>query len=108
MHPDPTEPTEPTDRAQAAATRSPVPSDEELARVARPATLRRAPRYRAFVVTGALLGLVVALLVVLIAPEGEGGYGPGPTFVFTGLAAALLGALLGGAVAVVLDRAGRR
>lgn len=93
------------DRAPADGTD--VPTPEELDRVAEPGTMRRAPRYRAFVVTGALLGLVVAAVVVLVGPAG-GELGRGPVLVFVGLTLALVGGLGGALVAALADRATRR
>jgi hypothetical protein len=90
------------------------PDPEELARRATPATRRRAPRYRAFLQTGVLVGLVAAVLVVILVPRAEGdaaalsGVGTGPVLLFVALGGCLLGALVGGLVAVLLDRrAGR-
>ncbi|QGQ18448.1 histidine kinase [Cellulomonas sp. JZ18] len=50
-----------------------MPSEEELARIATPATVRRAPRYGAFLRAGALLGAVVGLVLALVlGPAGAG------------------------------------
>ncbi|WP_246169506.1 hypothetical protein [Actinotalea subterranea] len=81
-----------------------VPDD--LERVATPARVRRAPRYRAFVLAGALVGLLVAVVAVLVLP-GDNGLGRGPVVVFVGLVGVLVGALGGAVVAVVQDRASR-
>ncbi len=93
----------------------PVPDADRLARVAEPATVRRAPRYRAFVLSGVVVGAVVALVLVLTLgggdrPEETGvpDVGSGPVLVFTALTLCLLGALLGGLVALFLDRRSRR
>lgn len=80
-----------------------VPSAEDLARIAIPATLRRAPRYRAFVVAGGVLGLVVALALVLFG-VGPTAAGTGIALGFVGAALALTGASLGAVVAVLVDR----
>jgi hypothetical protein len=65
--------------------------------------VRRSPKYAAFVVTGALVGLLVAIVA--------GGTGPvDPQFSrakligYLAMALVLLGGLLGGAVAVALER----
>ena len=67
-----------------------------------PARLRRAPRYRAFGLTGALLAaLLGAVLVLVTGPDGgDRGY----ALLFVVLGSAVLGAILGGLVAVLLDR----
>jgi hypothetical protein len=92
----------------------PVPDEAELARVARPALVRRAPKFGAFVtagtLAGAVVGLVLALVVGLLTPGAEGtGFisfldGDGSARLLTALAGAVAGALVGGALAVVADR----
>mgnify|MGYP000893504841 CR=1 FL=1 len=82
---------------------SDVPSAEELARIAIPATLRRAPRYRGFVVAGAVLGLLVAIGLVALG-VGRTAAGTGIVLAFVGAVLALTGASLGAAVAVLVDR----
>lgn len=105
--------------AGADATAGPVPTEEELLRVATPARVRRAPRYRSFVVTGALLGLLVAVVLVAVlgddrALEGVGGGmlplldGVGGVRAVVGTGGAILGALAGGVVALLADRRSRR
>ena len=107
----PTEATtpEPTTPEQA------VPDEDELRRVATPAAVRPAPQYRAFVVAGALLGMVVAVTAALVTSAGsgvteasvgvlpflDGQNGVRGVMALTGI---VLGGLLGGAVAVVADR----
>lgn len=65
---------------------------------------RRSPRYAAFLVTGAVVGLVVALVLAF----GPGSTVDDPRRLLAYLCALLagIGALLGGAVAVLLE--GRR
>jgi hypothetical protein len=69
--------------------------------------VRRAPRYEAFLGVGALIGLVVALIA--------GGTGPVDPQTgrikligYLAMALVLLGGLLGGLVAVTLERFSRR
>lgn len=89
---------------------SPAPPDgpdpEQLERTAVPATLRRAPRYRAFALAGVVVGLVLAIVAVAVSgPAREGA--PLDTASVLGLLAVILGgfgALLGAAVAVLADR----
>ncbi|MCL3863118.1 histidine kinase [Actinotalea sp. K2] len=84
-----------------------VPSESELERDATPATVRRAPRFRAFVSTGVILGAVAATLLVILHPS-DGPLGRGTTLTFLALAFCLAGALLGGLVAVLVDQRSRR
>ncbi|KQR08639.1 histidine kinase [Cellulomonas sp. Leaf334] len=93
----------------------PIPSEEELSRVAEPATVRHAPKYGAFIVTGALVGIVVALvLVAVVRPEvpwvadGSGFIsfldGEGAVRTVMAVAGGVLGGFLGGLAAVLADR----
>jgi hypothetical protein len=89
----------------------PAPDAEELARIATPATVRHAPRYRAFVLTGVVLGAVLAFVVVnLVGTDAAeaSDLGSGPVFVFVALTFGVVGALLGALVALLLDRRSRR
>src|SRR3954447_7149265 len=66
---------------------------------------RRAPRVRAVVLTGALIGLVIGLLVAWIAPgDAASQYTDRTVAGFLGMALALVGAVAGGGAAVVADR----
>ena len=69
--------------------------------------LRRAPRYRAFVSTGVLAGLAVALVLSRFSPSGTG-FSGGSTLGYLAMVLALLGAVLGAAVAVLVERPRRR
>ncbi|MDQ0375022.1 histidine kinase [Cellulomonas humilata] len=93
----------------------PIPSEEELARVAEPATVRHAPKFGAFITAGALVGIVVALvLVAVVRPEvpwvadGSGFIsfldGEGAVRTVMAVAGAVLGGFLGGLAAVLADR----
>ncbi|MBO3083300.1 histidine kinase [Cellulomonas fengjieae] len=103
------------DDTQPDRTPPPVPSEAELERVAEPATVRRAPKFSAFITVGALVGIVVALvLVALVRPEvpsvadGSGFIsfldGEGAVRTVMAVAGAVLGGLVGGALAVLADR----
>ena len=85
---------------------SPGPDEASAAPRVLEATRRRAPRYRAFVGVGVAAGVLVALVLTFTRPETE--YGYPAVFGYTAVVCGLLGALLGGLVAVVLDRRGRR
>lgn len=65
---------------------------------------RQAPRYRAFIGTGAVLGLILALLATLWTGSGSDDYSFQSVLGYTAVSLALLGGLLGGLVAVILDR----
>ncbi|WP_210767617.1 histidine kinase [Cellulomonas humilata] len=93
----------------------PIPSEQELAAVAEPATVRHAPKYGAFITAGALVGVVVALVLVAIirpaAPwvsDGSGFIsfldGEGAVRTVMAVAGAVLGGFVGGALAVLADR----
>jgi hypothetical protein len=84
-----------------------LPSPEELRDVAEPAVVRRAPRYRSFVLAGALVGVLLAVVLVLAVP-GDQPLGRGPVLVFVALTAVAVTALLGAVVAVLVDRSTRR
>ncbi|MBO3088187.1 histidine kinase [Cellulomonas sp. zg-ZUI40] len=86
-----------------------------MARVAVPATVRRAPRYGAFLVAGALVGVVVALVVAFVTAQGSGVSGQeGGILPFLGgqngvrwvlaVTGAVVGAFVGGGLAVLADR----
>ena len=101
----------------------PVPSEDELARVAVPARVRRAPKFGVFIVAGAVVGLVVGLLLTLFLGAGSDGSGSsdvtsGTGFIsfldgqgairaVMGTAGAVVGAFVGGALAVRADRRSR-
>ncbi|WP_223305247.1 hypothetical protein, partial [Cellulomonas sp. B6] len=109
----------PADGVPAVVPADGVPSEAELERIATPATVRRAPRYRAFMVTGALVGAVVALVVAL-ATAGSSGVtsDDGGVLPFLGgqngvrwllaLTGAVVGCFVGGGVAAYVDRRSAR
>lgn len=73
------------------------------------ASRRRAPRFRAFLLTGAVVGAVVGLVVALLAPGEEGSAFTGRTVGgFLAMALGLFGALVGGLAAVLVDRRSAR
>ncbi|MBD7918539.1 phage holin family protein [Cellulomonas sp. Sa3CUA2] len=91
------------------------PDEAELARAAVPASVRRAPRYGAFMVAGALVGVVVALVVAFATSHDSGvSSQDGGILPFLGgqngvrwvlaLTGAVVGAFVGGALAVLADR----
>jgi multisubunit Na+/H+ antiporter MnhF subunit len=67
--------------------------------------LRRAPRYRAFVVTGGLIGVLAAGIIVFSAifPVHQGRSAQ-TVFLYFALTFALIGGLSGAAVAIFVER----
>jgi hypothetical protein len=67
--------------------------------------LRRAPRYRAFVLTGVVAGLVGASVVALsgLFPL-QPGYSAATVFIYFGLGFALFGGVLGAVAALLVER----
>lgn len=94
---------------------SPEPTEAELAAMAEPARTRRAPRIKAFLWVGALVGGLLGLLAAFIAGPSSGLVADGTAFVsilegqgairlISALAGAVLGALVGGLLALRADR----
>jgi hypothetical protein len=79
---------------------------DEQARVAPARPVHRSPKYGAFLVTGALVGVVLAVISGLMG-TGDGSMGTGQLIGYLAMVFGLLGALLGGAVAVVIERFSR-
>lgn len=73
----------------------------------RQVTLRRAPRYRAFVLTGLVVGVAIALLLTRIFRE-TGEFSTRAVLGYLAVGLGLLGAVLGGLVAVLIERPRRR
>jgi hypothetical protein len=69
--------------------------------------VRRAPRYGSFVVTGAVVGVVIALILSLSRPA-TGEFSQNSVIGYLAATLGLLGALLGAGLAVLLDRRGAR
>lgn len=100
--------------AVTAPTGMPVPDEDELLRVAEPASVRRAPKFGAFVTAGVLLGALLGFVVALVtgsSVEQDGGPGfisfldgQGSARLLVALAGATLGALVAGIAAIVADR----
>ncbi len=68
--------------------------------------VRRSPRYGGFLVTGGVLGVLVAIVSGL-SGSADPAIGRGPLVGYLSIGLGLLGALLGGLVAVLLDRVRR-
>lgn len=81
--------------------------DVEVRAVIDPATVRRAPRYKAFFWTGALVGLVLGLalsLYLVNSPSGGGLMKPGVYVTVLTAFVTLVTTLLAGLFAVIADR----
>ena len=86
---------------------APVPDAETLAAIATPATVRRAPRIGPFIATGALLGGFVAWVIVLLSSGTTGEPRTAVVLVVTA-GGAILGGLVGAALATIADRRSTR
>ena len=100
-----------------------LPAEDELERVAVPARVRRAPKFGAFIVAGAVVGAVVALLATALVgwlsddagasdvASGQGFIsfldGQGAIRAVMGLTGAVVGGFVGGALASRADRRSR-
>jgi hypothetical protein len=68
-----------------------------------PVKVRRSPRFTSFLVTGGIFGLLIGLSISLIGhPDTR--YDASTAMGFLGLVCAGLGVLVGGTIAVLLDR----
>jgi len=104
----------PTDAAPAdgvptvAAPTDGVPDEATLAEIARPARVRRAPRFGAFIRAGVVLGAVVGWIVAMVA-SGTSGEARTAAVLISTVGVAALGALISAGVAAIVDRrSGRR
>ena len=66
-------------------------------------TRRRAPRYRAFVLTGIALAALVSLVAAVVSDPADG-YSQRQLFGFLLVSLGVVGAILGGLVAVLVER----
>lgn len=70
-------------------------------------TIHRAPRYLRFMIAGAVVGLIAALVLTLAFPEPPG-FDYSQVFGFLALFFVVAGFALGAVVALLVDRASRR
>jgi hypothetical protein len=68
-----------------------------------PRKVRRTPRFPAFLFSGGLVGLLIGFFLSVYGP-GDAGYGASAVLGFLGLICAGLGVLVGGIIAVLLDK----
>jgi hypothetical protein len=66
--------------------------------------LRRAPRYRAFVLAGAILGLVAGVVASIVLGGGDAPFSSTTLTGYVGAIGLLVGGLVGAAVAVLVER----
>lgn len=79
-----------------------TPSEEELARIAVPATARRAPRFGRVIGTGAWLGILIGAIAGFALPNSTG-VGRGVVALLMALGLGALGALIAAVVASGMD-----
>jgi len=93
------------------------PVSELLPATLAPGTLRRAPKFGAFIVAGVLVGVVLGVVLATVVGSGEltnqGGVlpvlaGTNGARAVTAVALGAVGALVGGALALALDARSRR
>jgi hypothetical protein len=109
-------PADPTpDAPEPAPVPAPVPTEAELAEVAEPAQVRRAPRFGAFIVAGALVGIVIGLVAALVAGGSSDVVSDGTAFIsllegqgavrfIAVLTGAVVGGFAGAGAALLADR----
>lgn len=103
----PSEPQRPQDPRNSADQPADPPRDEVVIGTVT-GTLHRAPRYTNFMILGAILGVLSALILTVMYPE-NAEFSRAQVFGFLLLAGGAGGVALGGVVALVLDRmVGRR
>lgn len=68
--------------------------------------VRRTVKFRSFILTGALLGFLVGAVIAVGGPSASPRASSVSAMAFVGLAWALVGTLVAGVVAVLLDRRG--
>ncbi len=69
--------------------------------------IRRAPRFSAFIVVGALVGLIVTLILTSLFPA-DPAVGFAATFGYFALFGVPIGAVIGAFIAILLDRTATR
>jgi hypothetical protein len=91
------------------------PTDPGAGRRTERVTVRRAPKFSVFLIVGAALGLLVALILTFVfngtanqSPNTGLVYSQGQVFGFLALICATVGIAVFGVLALILDRASRR
>jgi hypothetical protein len=66
--------------------------------------IRRAPKYRSFVFAGAVVGVLLALITIAVLGDADSRFSPSTRTWYLAAIGLLIGGLLGGAIAVLVDR----
>ena len=83
------------------------PDDEVVTITAATVTVRRAPKFGAFMLVGAVLGIVATLILTSLFPV-DPAVGFLPLFGYFALFGIVIGGVIGALIAIILDRVGRR
>ncbi|MGZ4612274.1 MAG: hypothetical protein ACXV1K_03750 [Kineosporiaceae bacterium] len=66
--------------------------------------IRRAPKYRSFVLAGAVLGVLAGVVTSMVLGDAESRFSPSTVTGYLAAIGLLIGGLLGAAVAVLVER----
>jgi hypothetical protein len=66
--------------------------------------IRRAPRYRSFVLAGAVIGALAGVITTAVTGDGDARFSPTTVMGYLGAVGLLIGGLLGAGVAVLVER----
>jgi hypothetical protein len=66
--------------------------------------IRRAPKYRSFVVAGAVVGVLAAVIATTVLGDADSRFSPSTVTGYLAAIGLLIGGLLGAAVAVLVER----
>ncbi|HVN12721.1 MAG TPA: hypothetical protein VMT69_11555 [Kineosporiaceae bacterium] len=66
--------------------------------------IRRAPRYRSFVLSGAVVGVLAGVIISMVLRDPDTRFSPSTVTGYLAAIGLLLGGLLGAAVAVLVER----
>jgi hypothetical protein len=82
---------------------TPEPDADQPEPTVRYGRRRRAPRYGSFLVTGAIIGIALGVVLSFARPS-TGDFSQNSVVGYVAATLGLIGALIGGAIAVVLER----
>jgi len=94
---------EPADDDGSPAPDSAAATADGLPPSARRVTFRRAPRYRAFILTGVLIAVAIATVLTLVFPD-NGQFSAGALFGYLAVILALILGVAGALVAIFVER----
>jgi hypothetical protein len=69
-----------------------------------PVRIRRAPKYRSFVLAGAVIGVLAGVITTAVTGNADARFSPTTVMGYLGAIGLLIGGLLGAAVAVLVER----